>query len=207
MSNAPAALTPRARLRRAKLVVEEGWPVARPAERYDVSWPTARRWADRYRRPHIGRRRVRHRQPPQHHDVQSDLTEEYLVTTVPAASVAPPGRGRAPLRTRCRRAAAVGGTGSLYDPAGAALPSPPALPFDHRPAICRRARLTRGCPRGVRAVAGHHGTHGSSDDDRQAVPYPAAGAGIRQTRQRRRQPGSGFGHGDSRCVGQGRDQR
>jgi transposase InsO family protein len=30
-------------------VVEEGWPVARAAERYDVSWPTAKRWADRYR--------------------------------------------------------------------------------------------------------------------------------------------------------------
>ena len=49
MSHANAALTPRARLRLAKLIVEEGWPVARAAERYDVSWPTARRWADRYR--------------------------------------------------------------------------------------------------------------------------------------------------------------
>ena len=49
MSHANAALTPRARLRLARLIVEEGWPVARAAERYDVSWPTARRWADRYR--------------------------------------------------------------------------------------------------------------------------------------------------------------
>jgi transposase InsO family protein len=31
------------------LIVDEGWPVARAAERYDVSWPTARRWAERYR--------------------------------------------------------------------------------------------------------------------------------------------------------------
>jgi transposase InsO family protein len=31
------------------LVVEEGWPVARAAERFEVSWPTAKRWADRYR--------------------------------------------------------------------------------------------------------------------------------------------------------------
>jgi transposase InsO family protein len=37
-------------LRLARLVVDQGWPVARAAERYDVSWPTARRWADRYRR-------------------------------------------------------------------------------------------------------------------------------------------------------------
>ncbi|MFE1029860.1 integrase core domain-containing protein [Streptomyces sp. NPDC058818] len=48
MSHANAALTPRARLRLARLTVDEGWPVARAAERYDVSWPTAKRWADRY---------------------------------------------------------------------------------------------------------------------------------------------------------------
>ena len=49
MSHANAALTPRARLRLAQLVVDHGWPIARAAERYDVSWPTAKRWADRYR--------------------------------------------------------------------------------------------------------------------------------------------------------------
>ena len=49
MSHANAALTPRARLRLARLVVEQGWPIARAAERYDVSWPTAKRWAERYR--------------------------------------------------------------------------------------------------------------------------------------------------------------
>ena len=49
MSHANAALTPRARLRLARLIVEQGWPVARAAERYDVSWPTANRWAQRYR--------------------------------------------------------------------------------------------------------------------------------------------------------------
>lgn len=48
MSHANAALTPRARLRLARLVVEQGWPIARAAERYDVSWPTAKRWAERY---------------------------------------------------------------------------------------------------------------------------------------------------------------
>src|SRR5436305_9878574 len=49
MSHANAALTPRARLRLARLVVEQGWSPARAAERYDVSWRTAKRWADRYR--------------------------------------------------------------------------------------------------------------------------------------------------------------
>ena len=49
MSHANAALTPKARLKIARLIVDEHWPVARAAERYDVSWPTAKRWADRYR--------------------------------------------------------------------------------------------------------------------------------------------------------------
>lgn len=48
MVHANAALTPVQRLRVARLVVESGWPVARAAERFNVSWPTARRWAERY---------------------------------------------------------------------------------------------------------------------------------------------------------------
>ena len=49
VSHANAALTPRARLRLARLIVDHGWPPARAAERYDVSWKTAVKWADRYR--------------------------------------------------------------------------------------------------------------------------------------------------------------
>ncbi len=49
MSHANAALTPRARLRLARLIVEGGWSPARAAERYDVSWRTAAKWAERYR--------------------------------------------------------------------------------------------------------------------------------------------------------------
>jgi len=49
VSHANAALTPRARLKLARLIVDHHWPVARAAERFDVSWPTAKRWADRYR--------------------------------------------------------------------------------------------------------------------------------------------------------------
>ena len=44
-----AALAPRARLRLGQLVVDHGWPIARAAERYDVSWKTAAKWAGRYR--------------------------------------------------------------------------------------------------------------------------------------------------------------
>jgi transposase InsO family protein len=35
-------------LKLARLIVDDGWPIARAAERFDVSWPTAKRWADRY---------------------------------------------------------------------------------------------------------------------------------------------------------------
>lgn len=48
-THANAALTPRARLRLARLVVDQGWSIPRAAERYDVSWRTAKKWAERYR--------------------------------------------------------------------------------------------------------------------------------------------------------------
>lgn len=48
-AHANVALTPRARLRLARLIVDQGWPPARAAERYDLSWRTAKKWADRYR--------------------------------------------------------------------------------------------------------------------------------------------------------------
>jgi transposase InsO family protein len=35
-------------LKIAQLIVNEGWPVTRAAERFQVAWPTAKRWADRY---------------------------------------------------------------------------------------------------------------------------------------------------------------
>ena len=49
MSHANAALTPRARVRVARLVVEEGWPVSEVAARFQCSWPTVKRRVDRYR--------------------------------------------------------------------------------------------------------------------------------------------------------------
>ena len=48
MSHANAALTPRARLKVAQLVVDQGWPISEVAARFQVSWPTVKRWADRY---------------------------------------------------------------------------------------------------------------------------------------------------------------
>ena len=49
MPHANAPLTERGRLRLARCLVEDGWPVARAAERFQVSRPTATRWAARYR--------------------------------------------------------------------------------------------------------------------------------------------------------------
>uniref|UniRef100_UPI0012F906CE helix-turn-helix domain-containing protein n=1 Tax=Actinomycetospora chiangmaiensis TaxID=402650 RepID=UPI0012F906CE len=49
MAHANAALTPRSRLKLARLIVEQNWPIAAAAIRFQVSWPTAKRWSQRYR--------------------------------------------------------------------------------------------------------------------------------------------------------------
>jgi transposase InsO family protein len=49
MSHANAALTPRARLRLAQLVVDQKWSYAAAAKMFMVSPRTAKKWADRYR--------------------------------------------------------------------------------------------------------------------------------------------------------------
>jgi transposase InsO family protein len=49
VSHANAALTPRARLRLARLVVDRGWTCSAAAKMFMVSPRTAGKWADRYR--------------------------------------------------------------------------------------------------------------------------------------------------------------
>src|SRR5690606_17716783 len=49
MSHANAPLTPIGRTRLAALIVDQGWPVRRAAERFQVSPATAQKWAARYR--------------------------------------------------------------------------------------------------------------------------------------------------------------
>lgn len=49
MSHANAALTPRARLKLARLVVEKGWTYSAAARMFMVSSRTAKKWADRFR--------------------------------------------------------------------------------------------------------------------------------------------------------------
>ena len=49
MSHGNASLTPTGRLRLARCLVEDGWPLRRAAERFGVSVTTAQRWSGRYR--------------------------------------------------------------------------------------------------------------------------------------------------------------
>jgi transposase InsO family protein len=53
--HANALLTPRGRLELAQCVVDDGWPLRRAAERFQVSVPTAQRWAKRYRERDLSR--------------------------------------------------------------------------------------------------------------------------------------------------------
>jgi len=48
VAHANAAPTPRARLKLARLIVEGNCPITQAAARFPVSWPTAKRWAERY---------------------------------------------------------------------------------------------------------------------------------------------------------------
>ena len=49
MVHANALLTPRGRLALARLIVDEGWPARRAAERFQTSAQTAGHWSHRYR--------------------------------------------------------------------------------------------------------------------------------------------------------------
>ncbi|SDT41970.1 IS481 family transposase [Jiangella sp. DSM 45060] len=67
MAHANAALTPKHRLRLARLIVDDGWPPSRAAEFFHVSWRTADKWARRYRAEGVAgmvdRSSARHTQP------------------------------------------------------------------------------------------------------------------------------------------------
>ncbi|CAQ03070.1 IS481 family transposase [Clavibacter sepedonicus] len=65
MTHANAPFTPVGRVRLARLIVEDGWPVRRAAERFQCSPATASRWARRYRAglPMTDRSSRPHRQP------------------------------------------------------------------------------------------------------------------------------------------------
>jgi transposase-like protein len=49
MTHPNAALTPRHRQKVARLVVDGGRPISEVAAQFQVSWPTVKRWVNRYR--------------------------------------------------------------------------------------------------------------------------------------------------------------
>jgi transposase InsO family protein len=65
VTHANAPFTPEGRVRLARLIVDDGWPVRRAAERFQCSPATASRWARRYRAglPLTDRSSRPHRQP------------------------------------------------------------------------------------------------------------------------------------------------
>lgn len=65
MVHANAPLTEKHRLRLARLIVEDGLPITQAAQRFQVAWPTAKRWADRYREH--GHHGMRDRSSRPHH--------------------------------------------------------------------------------------------------------------------------------------------
>ncbi|MFJ2900762.1 IS481 family transposase, partial [Streptomyces sp. NPDC087218] len=65
MPHRNAPLTETGRLRLARCVVDDGWPLRRAAERFQVSPTTAQRWAGRYRQ--LGERGMSDRSSRPHH--------------------------------------------------------------------------------------------------------------------------------------------
>jgi transposase InsO family protein len=75
--NAP--LTPTGRLRLARCVIDDGWPLRRAAERFQVSHTTAARWARRYQQH--GTSGLRDRSSRPHHSPRrtpADIEEQVL---------------------------------------------------------------------------------------------------------------------------------
>ena len=114
MSHANAPLTPRGRLRLARCVVDDGWPLRRAAERFEVSRDhRAKRWADRYREHGaagmVDRSSRPHRSPRRTAD--ADRTADHRAAGDPPLGAGPDratGWGCTPPRcTRCCAATAA----------------------------------------------------------------------------------------------------
>jgi transposase-like protein len=87
-----APLSELGRLRLVRCVVDDGWPLRRAAERFQVSAPTAARWAGRYRQygpAGMGDRSSRpHRCPQQ---TPSRVERRIIKVRVTTARLSPPG--------------------------------------------------------------------------------------------------------------------
>ncbi len=72
ITRANARLTPTGRLALARCVIDDGWPLRRAAERFQVAVTTAKRWADRYRA--LGQAGMRDASSRPHHSPQRTPT-------------------------------------------------------------------------------------------------------------------------------------
>ena len=85
MSHRNAPLSETGRLRLARCVVEDGWPLRRAAERFQVSPTTAARWAARYRQ--LGAAGMADRSCRPHHspapDADADRAADHQGLRVP----------------------------------------------------------------------------------------------------------------------------
>jgi transposase InsO family protein len=79
VSHRNAPLTETGRLRLARCVVEDGWPVRRAAERFQVSHTTAARWAARYRQAGVAGMCDRSSRPRRSPNQLSRRTERRII--------------------------------------------------------------------------------------------------------------------------------
>ena len=154
-THANAALTPRARLRLARLIVDHGWPVARAAERYDVSWRTAKQVGRPLPRRGPGRddRPVLAAAPPAEPDPGAGGPQDRAPALEAAAR---PGRDRRPAG-RCRPRPCTrcwSGAGSTGSPTSTGPPaSRSAATSTTTPATCSTS-TSRSSARSPTAAAG-----------------------------------------------------
>ena len=116
MAHRNAPLTETGRLRLARCIVADGWPVRRAAERFQVSHPTAARWARRYQQQGVAGMVDRPSRP------STARPAPRFAWNRGAASCGSPTGG-------VRPGSPPGWTGTLHGPSGAvALPLPAAGP-------------------------------------------------------------------------------
>ena len=90
MAHRNAPLTETGRLRLARCVVEDGWPLRRAAERFQVSHTTAARWAARYRQDGAAGMADRSSRPhPSPARTPADRAADHGPAGVPAAGPGP----------------------------------------------------------------------------------------------------------------------
>ena len=206
MSHRNAPLSELGRLRLARCVVEDGWPLRRAAERFQVSPTTAARWAGRYRRlgeaGMVDRSSRPHPLPAAHADAHRAADHQ--------GSGAPPvGAGADRLPARAAPLDGAPGAGPLpAGPAGLAGPRhrPGGAPLRTRPRPASWSTSTsRSSARSPTAAAGacsaarpgdrnssaHHGARKQARQPGHRLPLPAhrarrpLPAGLLRTARRR----------------------